>query len=372
MLCDAPFITPDWARDLSKKSIKPEISPKKAMQQTKKPARRMTTIKAEKELNVTTFEPTEDGELDDYDNNITYDNYGSDDDDYSHSTGFEPQVDLHESSQQPTIIDIKTEKSFEEESVQINVPLTVDHIRKVKREQIAKQQAIKMVTHKNPFAMNAVKVKKEVENGNQSTVKVLNPFSGSNDSKKVFKIPQALAMKIKKEKYQKSSVVVQNETDEADADPEEEEQMRKMALAVVKEEKEKSTVVKQLINPMAVAMLEKPNESNSLIISAVSSISEEHHILPEEDSASKMMTEIPAEFTKTIHHEVNEQETLQPPSDIIEEDASNILEISIHQNNQIEDLAVNNSNSDELDELLEKYCTSDIQDEDIQDLLKFD
>lgn len=419
MACDAPFITPSWARDNSKKYAPSELGPKNASKVAKKkttPARRMTSIKTEKELNVPSFtdEPIEDGELDGYDGDITYDNYGSDDD-YSHSTGFEPQVDIQDDPIQPRIIDIKTEQTFEEESVQMNVPLTVDHIRKVKREQIAKQQAIKMVPHKNPFA---VRVKQEAENGEQATVKVLNPFSNSatahqNDSvnsKKVFKIPQALAMKIKKEKnqkssvvvqnktdeadadpeeeeqmrriamkiknekHQKSSVIVQNDTDEADADPEEEEQMRRMALSVVKEEKEtkKSMVIKQLINPMAVAMREKKNsvESNSLIISAVSSISEEHHHDTSDIPASKMMTEIPAEFTKTIQHD---EETPQQPPDSLEDDSTNILSTSISENNQIEDVAaVNNSNNDELDELLEKYGSSDIQDDDIQDLLKFD
>jgi hypothetical protein len=183
-------------------------------------------------------------------------------------------------------------------------------------------------------------------------------------------------MKIKKEKNQRSSVIVQNETDEAEADPEEEEQMQQMAMSVVKVEKEtkKSMVVKQLINPMAVAMKEKANsiESNSLIISAVSSISEEHHNTPEEageeQRADKMMTEIPAEFTKAIQNEIDE-ETRQQPSDTIEDDSRFLPATSISENNQIEDVAFNNSNNDELEELLEKYGTSDIQDDDIQDLL---
>lgn len=187
-------------------------------------------------------------------------------------------------------------------------------------------------------------------------------------------------MKIKKEKNQSSSVVVQNESqiDEADADPEEEEQMKKMATSVVKVEKEpkKSLVIKQFINPLAVAMQKaKTTESNSLIISAVSSISGELKI-PEETTPlsskepenNKMMTEIPAEFSKIIQYD--EETCQQPPDSIIEEDSNNIL--SIVENNQIEDVAVNNSNNDELDELLEKYGTSDIQDDDIQDLLKFD
>lgn len=390
--CDGEFITPESARDHTKKSIKPEITTSKKGIHVKKsaagvkkktcPPRRMTTmVKAERELNVEMTQPDDD-ELDDYEN-ITYDNYGSDDD-YSHSTGLEPEVDLQESNpletpNEPRIIEIKAEKSFEEDTSVVNVPLTVDHIRKVKREQIAKQQAIKLIPHKNPFA---VKVKKEAENGDRSAVKVnqvfKNPFSNSHDSaankKKVFKIPQKLAMKIKKEKNQSSSVVVQNESqiDEADADPEEEEQMQKMATTVVKEEKEarKSMVFKQVINPLAVAKRDSTNsnESNSLIISAVSSISEEHHLPQEETPAPTMMTVIPAEFNKTIHHD---EETRQHPSDQIEEDFNNLLSTSIVENNQIEDIAVNNSNNDELDELLEKYGSSDIQDDDIQDLLKF-
>lgn len=365
------------------------------------PARKMTIVKSEQELIVPMItEADVDDDIDDYnDDNITYDNYGSDDEEGSSEfsqniMNIEPVVELnqHENSNEiHRIIDIKKENISDDFSTLRSGHLTVDHILKIKREQIAKQQAIKISNVKNPFA---VRVKQEVENGNQSAVKVLNPFSNAAaNKKKVFKFPQGLRMKIKKEKNHKISVVqikTENDStiDEADADSEEEAQMQQMATSVVKMEKVESTksIVKQFINPMAIAMRKKSNgntEINSLVITSVSSISEEAAVIDnseknnEEEATDqitsthpahdeKMMTEIPAEFNKSTGEE--ELQQLEQPSI---EDTNTFLPSLIAVNNQIDDVVMNNSN-DELEELLEKYGSSDIQDDDIQDLLKFD
>lgn len=362
------------------------------------PPRKMTMVKSEQELIVPAITEDDVDDIDEYnDDNITYDNYGSDYDDGSSESqnllNIEPVVELNlqeNSNALPRIIDIKKEKVSDDFSALRSGPLTVDHILKIKREEIAKQQAIKISNLKNPFA---VRVKQEAENGYQPAVKVLNPFSNAANNKKVFKFPQGLRMKIKKEKNHKMSVVqIKTENDgtidEADADSEEEAQMQQMATSIVKMEKvERSkSVIKQFINPMALAM--KSNKSNgtefnSLVISSVSSISEEavidnsekNNADDDEEALStpacddKMMTEIPAEFKKSTGGEELQQELEQPSI----EDTNTPLPSLITLNNQIDDVLMNNSNDDdELDELLEKYGARDIHDDDIQDLLKFD
>lgn len=403
VLCDGKLMNP--ATDPNRIKMETVSPPTKVQQDGKKkpgrpagtkvtkkktlPPRKMTMVKAEQELIVPAITEEDVDEIDDYyDDNITYDNYGSDDDGSSefsqNVTNIEPVVELQENSSH-RIIDIKKEKSSDDFSALRSGPLTVDHILKIKREQIAKQQAIKISNVKNPFA---VRVKREVENGNQAAVKVLNPFSKAvaveANNKKVFKFPQGLRMKIKKEKNHKISVVqikTENDStiDEADADSEEEAQMQQMATSAVKVEKVESSksVIKQFINPVAMAMRNKSNggtEINSLVIASVSSISEEAVIDNSEKNSveapydEKMMTEIPAEFNKSVENEELQQLEQQPS---IEDTNTPPFSSLIAVNNKIDDVVMNNSN-DELDELLEKYGASDIQDDDIQDLLKFD
>lgn len=360
------------------------------------PQRKMTIIKAEQELNmpaITTHE--DDDELDDYnEDNITYDNYGSDDDDEDGTMrNLEPQVEINHTGAK--IIDIKKEKILNDEFDSLNDgPLTVEKIRRIKREQIARQQAINIVNNAPPPSKRA-RVKREIENGDKCVVKVLNPFTApppptSTPTATVFKIPNNLKMKIKKEKSSKSSIIIkseksdQNVIDEAEADPEEEAQMAKMAAIVKSEKSRKRSVVKQFINPMAIAMSKEQignngSEINSLVITSVTSMVDETLIDKNNDNGisltiagnfndEKMMTEIPAEFKKLMGEEMEEDDNAQQP---FLEDLPIPSSLSTVDTNRIDDVVMNNSN-DELEKLLEKYGSGDIQDDDIQDLLKFD
>jgi hypothetical protein len=403
VFCEGQFVVPERCIDPdAKNQMKLEAkSPVKTVVNARKktvPSRkqRQTIFKSEKELNVpaiTHAADDEDMELDDYnDDNITYDNYGSDDEsnDYTPSMGsLEPIVNIQQDKQttqeSSQIINIKAEKVFDDGSSVQQSTFNVDLIRKIKREQIAKNQAISIQNNRNPFA---VRVKQENGDDSSSAVKVINPFS-KTPKQNIFKIPQALTKEIKKEKNHKSSIIVKREReediDEADADPEEEAAMLLSAASFVKKEKIDTSkmAVKQFINPMALSMLSKDNnkngstENNSLVISSVLSFSENQIVAnsanggekeqlqsetTKEVAYDKMMTEIPSEFNLSREDQQNEMEmplaTDIPPS--------------ITENHQIQDVVMNNSN-DELEELLEKYGgNGELQDEDIQDLLKFD
>lgn len=504
VLCKAKFVIPEAARDPNENSIKyEEISPKrntivnisnvssvqaKGVRKKTVPQRRTTVFKAEKEVNLSHSSATiqeqlshrdemdEDDEYANYEEDITYDNFGSDEDEDQTITNLEPDVQLQEPGG-PRIIDIKAEGSGDFEAIkQLTIPdnstrhVDSEIIRNVKREQANKKTVLTTSKQNN---VPELRIKPE-QAGSDSVVTVLNPLAVPNTKpssmtarKKVFKLPQQLAMKIKKEKvhgdYEDSNEV----RDEAEPDPEEEAQMEQSQspTTLVKEEKSDSDGKavkitsnpskphKQFINPIALAMMRAKNvnkepESTSngsglLVISAVTSIVEatpnaekgaettsngeklaqtgaectdeilkktqETHAdentpndkldeinsgneqnVPQE--SSPVMIEIPAEFSKSTEKQhyspavetTTVTETTEPDNNILSpivavtesvEEKTNELETTGMENNGTEAQAINASEEDELDQLLQKYeCGDDneLNDTDLQDLLKFD
>jgi hypothetical protein len=323
--CEGEFVTPEAARDPNRNVIKSEmVSPSSrgsvvkvtgGVRKKTVPQRRMTTIKAEKEINLGNVsqeqlaEDEEDDEYANYEEDITYDNFGSDDDDDDSAgpnlTNLEPVVQLEEQTPLPRIIDIKPEKSIERTAVNQSTIDGVDPqiIRSIKREQGSKLVVSTDVVQQQKQQQLAVRIKAERGANEQPVVQVLNPLAigGSANTttitvrKKVFKLPPELAAKIKQEKV---SVGDDDMRDEAEPDSEEEAAMEAARItppALIKEEKldsaygddirrereQQSNTTKQLINPMALAMMREKSATtngsesmkNSLVISAVTSMS---------------------------------------------------------------------------------------------------
>lgn len=329
VLCKEKFVTPLAARDPNEDKIKAEqistirgtvinfsnVSSVKSKGVRKKtvPQRRTTIFKAENEVNLSTAtvvqQDEEDDEYANYEEDITYDNFGSDEEDEDQTiTNLEPVVQIQEPPV-PRIIDIKAEKSNDFEAIKqltinANNPTTDSQIiRNIKREHACKQAIVSTNKQKNMPGLN---IKTEKATNVQSVVQVLNPLAVSKPKsasmtarKKVFKLPQELAMKIKKEKSNTEYGDKSHEMrDEAEPDPEEEAQMERSNELpnLIKQEKNdiESNAVKvisnssrnhkQFINPIALAMMREKNAqkalevskngSGSLIISAVTSMSD--------------------------------------------------------------------------------------------------
>lgn len=477
VLCKEKFVTPLAARDPNEDKIKAEqISPtrgpvinisnvssvkSKGVRKKTVPQRRTTVFKAEKEVNLSSTTVVQQDEKDDeyanYEEDITYDNFGSDEEDEDQTiTNLEPVVQIQEPPV-PRIIDIKAERSNDFEAIkQLIIPAnnpSIDSqiIRNIKREHASKQAIVSTNKHKNIPGLN---IKPELATNEQSVVQVLNPLAVSKPKpasmtarKKVFKLPQELALKIKKEKFNTEYGDKTHEMrDEAEPDPEEEAQMERSQKSpnLIKQEKldtESNTVKvisnpsrhhKQFINPIALAMMREKNAqkaleaskngSGSLIISAVTSMSDtplngerkeespgsvetqmkspektvdenaQNDKLNEINSSNEkstpefnpVMVEIPAEFSKPTeeHHYSPAVETTKAdnkelsPIVASEMEKKNELESSIINSTVKETQAINTNTDDELDQLLQKYGdiddTNDLQDSDLQDLLKFD
>ncbi|XP_070493722.1 microtubule-associated protein futsch [Chironomus tepperi] len=329
VLCKEKFVTPLAARDPNEDKIKSEqISPtrgsvinistvssvkSKGVRKKTVPQRRTTVFKAEKEVNLSTAtvvqQDEEDDEYANYEEDITYDNFGSDEEDEDQTiTNLEPVVQLQEQPV-PRIIDIKAEKSNDFEAIkQLTIPannpsIDTPIIRNIKREQASKQAIVSTNKQKSVPGLN---IKAEKAANEQSVVQVLNPLAVSKVKpsqmtarKKVFKLPQELAMKIKKERLNPAYDDNMHEMrDEAEPDPEEEAQMEQSQQSpnLIKQEKlesesnaikvisNPSRPPKQFINPIALAMMREKNAqkaleaskngSGSLIISAVTSMSD--------------------------------------------------------------------------------------------------
>jgi len=327
VLCKEKFVTPLAARDPNEDKIKAEqISPtrgpvinisnvssvkSKGVRKKTVPQRRTTVFKAEKEINLSTAtvlpQDEEDDEYANYEEDITYDNFGSDEEDEDQTiTNLEPVVQIQE-PHAPRIIEIKAEKSNDFEAIkQLTIPAnnpSIDSqvIRNIKREQASKQAVVS--TNKQKI-VPGLSIK--AEKASNSVVQVLNPLAVSKTKpasmtarKKVFKLPQELAMKIKKEKLNTEYGDKTHEMrDEAEPDPEEEAQMERAHQSpnVIKQEKLDSELNavkvisnpsrphKQFINPIALAMMREKNAQKaleaskngggSLIISAVTSMSD--------------------------------------------------------------------------------------------------
>jgi hypothetical protein len=327
VLCEGLFVTPEAARDpikAEKNSSRGSVVKVSGVRKKTVPQRRMTTIKAEKEVSLATDvtehqhqQDEDDDEYANYEDDITYDNFGSDDDDDESGpsmTNLEPVVELQEQQQPqllpqvpaPRIIEIKAEMSADPQI-----------IRNIKREHSSRQPVV--AAHKAP-PPPALRIKAERGANEQPVVQVLNPLAIGSSAKtpstitarkKVFKLPQELAVKIKKEKM--SGEYGDGVRDEAEPDSEEEEQMARISppVAAIKEEKMDSSVVqqkkapvvvqsgtKQLINPMALAMMREKSSasgatngsesSKSLVIAAVTSMSLNGRESEEEDHGPEM------------------------------------------------------------------------------------
>ncbi|KAL7026117.1 hypothetical protein ACKWTF_013798 [Chironomus riparius] len=482
VLCKEKFVTPLAARDPNEDKIKAEqISPtrgpvinisnvsnikSKGVRKKTVPQRRTTVFKAEKEVNLSTPTVVQQDEDDDeyanYEEDITYDNFGSDEEDDDQTiTNLEPVVQIQEIPA-PRIIDIKAEKSNDFEAIkQLTIPAnstSIDSqiIRDIKREQAGKQAVVSTSKQKSVAGLN---IKAERATNEQSVVQVLNPLAVSKVKpgsmtarKKVFKLPVDLVNKIKKEKLNTEYGDKTHEMrDEAEPDPEEEKQMERSQKSpnLIKQEKldTESNAVKvisnpprphkQFINPIALAMMREKNAQKALeaaknvsvplIISAVTSMSdtplngenkeESNEISPKSvETPSKaqekavdenaqndklneinssnekstpesnpVMVEIPAEFSKPTqeHHYSPTVETTKldnkelSPIVAPETEKNNEVETSLTDSTVVKETqAINTNDDDELDQLLQKYGdiddTNDLQDSDLQDLLKFD
>jgi hypothetical protein len=337
VLCEGRFETPEAALDPTmrfkmenadfKAPVKVSAAPKaKGPKKKTVPQRKMSTAPdiVKTELNL-------DAPQDD--------NFGNDSDsgDVPDMLSLEPQVDLHEKP----AVKIKQERVSDPPAVQSSseAQSTAELIRNIKREKGA-SPAMKVVAPASQQQKNmlALKIKAERSGSDQPAVQVLNPLAVGamqKAKKKLFKIPQQLAMKIKMEKKDAGYGDEMEERDEAEpededlmpsappsplpqvnikeekidpayneapkvtvkaepvderdeAEPEDEDLMGdEPATAIVNVKKEKMdegygdsrepvAKPKQFINPMALMMKEKPlsngNSENSLVISAVTSI----------------------------------------------------------------------------------------------------
>lgn len=377
------------------------------------------------ELNLESNAGPDEDEYSNYEQDITYDNFGNDSDsDEGPSSALEPEVQLQEQRVPP--IRIKMERisdppAVQQKSTSSHQLLNAELIRNIKKEKSTTHATI--VTTTNPLTQqhdNLWKLKIKAErNSNQPTVtQVLNPLAVGaakhppTSSKKIFKIPQGLRMKIKMEKKDAGYGDDMEERDEAE--PEDEDLLNHgpdspTPVVSIKQEKfdpaygdkRDATKNKQLINPMALMMRKKPLTNgfseNSLVISAVTSINPSSpadenesdkaptqsdvetlanalEMPPTNDSSpprdnNLTMVQIPSEFLGNqenhssqlaAHDESSRNETPEATS---ESSANEKL-------NEIQQMDTN----DDLDALLKKYeDTAPADNNDLfQELLKFD
>lgn len=324
VMCEGRFETPASARDPAMR-FKAERdvmgapeAPKKTKAGPKKktvPQRKMSTI-IKTELNIeSNADPPEDDEYSNYEDSITYDNFG--DDDSETDDALEPIVELQEQIVPP--IRIKMERSTDVPAVQQTQPqLTADIIRNIKKE---KSASATIVTTAKPLTQQQknlwkLKIKAERNSTQPAVTQVLNPLAVGaakhppTTGNKFFKIPQGLRMKIKMEKKDAGYGDDMEERDEAE--PEDEDLLNHgpesptPAVVRIKQEKidpaygdsRKATKNKQLINPMALIMARKKPltngaPENSLVISAVTSINPSSP--GDENTADRALTQSDAE-----------------------------------------------------------------------------
>lgn len=487
VLCEGEFVTPEAALDPNRKFKSEMTSPTqgsvvRVTQGVRKktvPQRRMTTIKSEKEINLIAASVAphgnneEEEEYPNYEDDITYDNFGSDDDDDDDGsstgpnlTNLEPVVELREP--RPRIINIKSEMSDGQLAIRHHTVAGSDStldpqlIRSIKKEQSASGKQPTIVTTNKQQISPALRIKAERGVNEQPVVQVLNPFSTPTTQlleqvttaarKKVFKLPPGLAAKIKKEKMNADygdGMTATGLRDEAEPDPEEEAQMERdqASSPVIKQEridssfgcvqvtpamKKKTKGAKQLINPMALAMMREKKAiangsenggGNSLVIAAVNSL-----VIPSTNGGDEFQTNVSKELTATLQtHESKSCFASNTAVGGVESSSSNsvqdsqmlmveipaefstqnispaVVTVTPNDENELSSIvsvkekdneaettttmtdnttsaaveAMNTNDDDELNQLLEnleKYGGDDITvgDSDLQDLLKFD
>lgn len=368
------------------------------------PQRNMPSIvKSELEL-----ETTEEDEYENYQEDITYDNFGNDSD--SDGPSLEPEVQL----QEHPVMRIKQECVIDPPAFQHSLPSEEptgsELIRNIKKEKNASQAVVT-----KPAALsqqeNKLKIKAERTGNEKAVIQVLNPLAVEAEQmavhKKVFKIPQGLALKIKEEKKdagygdlmkqrdedepeenlnllaKEASPIVNIKKEKLDpeerdeAEPEDEDLMPETPPVVkIKEEKMDagygdSNKPKQLINPMALIREKAAAASSaaslngfpekSLVISAVTSINPHSPSEPNIDNDGALT---PTEIS------INALEKLETNN---AEESSKVAQIPMEIVDNVK-LPEPMDNGDELDELLKIYEDTAPSDSNelFQDLLKFD
>ena len=302
VFCEGRFKAPEAAlHPVKVEGSKAKAQTVKAAPKKKAPPpRKMSTVPIVK-TEVMLGPPPDD---DNYEGDITYDNFGNDsdsDDDGPSGNALEPEVNLQEQIQENTVpsIRIKKEKSDAptvQQSQNSTSPISrAEIIRNIKKEK--SEQGPSVVTSQTPLK-NVWKINIKAEKGAQvSAVHVLNPLAMGVvkpkpriGPKSVFKKPLGLAMKIKLEKKDVGYGDIVEERDEAEAEDEDllagQEDVpvvnikkEKLDLAYGDKDKGSEKVLKKktFINPMAL-MREKAatngTPENFLVISAVTSINE--------------------------------------------------------------------------------------------------
>lgn len=428
VLCDGRFEAPEAARDPARLKVKAETANaqppvkvlKKSFGPKKKivPPRKMSSmpiVKAELNLD-TSLNPLEDDEFVNYDEDITYDNFGNDsdtDDAGEPNAALEPVVQLREQQFTSPAVRIKQERLSDPPAVQQKLTMTAQLIRNIKKEKGANQTAVVTTKPMTQQQKNLWKLKIKAErSGNQSAVtQVLNPLAvGAKQMlpvrKNVFKIPQGLHMKIKLEKKDVGYGVNIEERDEAE--PEDEDLLGEAPASpvfIIKQEKldpvsRKKTKPKQFINPIALMMRDKSLSNGlaekSLVISAVTSINPSSPPV-DLNGADIMMTQSDAKANALGMEETNDAATprdagltmVQIPSECLENEENHSSQLAEHDESlqsrvpeiasetsaseKLNEIQQTNSN-DDLEALLKRYEESTPTDNNdlFQELLKFD
>lgn len=415
VMCAGVFHSPEI--EMIRKGVKSEFGvnavavPEKTGKGPKKktvPNRKMSTRPdiVKKEIDLNEEKPEDEDEYANYEEDITYDNFGNDSDSNEEPPGgLEPEVQLDENQ----TVKIKQERLSDPPTIQQKSnQIAPAMIRNIKLEKGAAPATV--------VTTNNWKLKIKAEKGtNQASTQVLNPMAlGSNKpapaQKKVFKIPQGLAMKIKLEKKDAGYGDVMEARDEAEAEDEDlHGEASEESVVKIKQEKfdpgygdsqSATAPAKQLLNPMAL-MREKSSSNGlsekSLVISAVTSINSdspgeagvgeeamtqndtttnahetsETNDVPEElASAEKprenlMMVQIPRELAENLaNHSSTSVECVESSQ------AGGASETNCHE---VEATVVPPS-ADDLDSLLKKYEDAPSADNNdlFNDLLKFD
>lgn len=416
VLCEGRFVTPAAARGpasfkaeetVSKSSVKVSNKPEKVKKGPKKktvPQRKLSVhpdiVKKELELGAP---PEDDDDYANYEEDITYDNFGNDSDSNDAPSGaLVPEIQMRDDISQMPQLSIKLERLSDPPAIEHKPNSTSELIRNIKKEKGSNSTVITTQIQSNPLKL---KIKTERGIGSQSA-QILNPMAlGSNKpkpapaQKNVFKLPQELRMKIKLEKKDPGyGVIVQTEQRD-EAEPEDEDLLGESTPTIrIKTEKmdvgygdttRAQPKSKQLINPMALAMHEKsiPNgqPEKSLVISAVTSINPDSPGTSNEGGGDDTMTqnEISPNAQETVEtNDVSEQEPrenltmVQIPSEFASRHENHSSQPPQCDESRADDNGTNEKQGDDdLDALLKRYedAPPPADNNDLfQDLLKFD
>lgn len=441
-MCEGHFEAPEAARDPSRHVVKSEASnandlvkvsnsdPKPTKGPKKKivPPRKMSTmpsiVKKELQLDASEDPPADDDDYENYEEDITYDNFGNDSDSDGDPSGsaLEPVVELQEQHQPNySAIKIKKERLSDPPAVHQKHPsaqmtLSAQLVRNIKKEKGANPATL--VTTIKPLTQQQkdtwkLKIKAERNGKNQSTAQVLNPLAlrasqqkpAATTQKNIFKLPQGLAMKIKLEK--KDAGYGDNMEERDEAEPEDEDLMEEetnVPMIKIKQEKinpaygDLSHVPKkkQLINPMALMMRDKSISNGfpekSLVISAVTSLP---LVSASDDGSTKtpndVETSVDAQGTPEINDVAAQEKPrgnltmVQIPREFLENQenhSSQSVDVAVQEkekdkeadSNEKRDEIESMDTDNDLDALLKKYEDAPPADNNdiFQELLKFD